>query len=153
MEGPVKVGDPAPEFETVDDKGQKVRLSDFRGKKVVLYFYPKDDTPGCTTQACGFRDNYPSIADKNAVVLGVSPDDVESHQQFKSKFDLPFPLLVDAGHKISDMYGVWGEQKFGERTFVGVRRSHFVIDESGKVIDTQYQVTPTDSVELSLKLL
>ena len=98
----LKIGDVAPDFEAVTDSGDKVKLSDFHGKRVILYFYPKDDTPGCTTQACGFRDNYAVIQDKNAVVLGVSPDDAESHQKFKSKFSLPFPLLVDEDHAISD---------------------------------------------------
>src|SRR5215217_1860597 len=104
----LKVGDLAPEFSAVTDAGKSVKLSDYRGKRVVLYFYPKDDTPGCTTQACGFRDSYPAIEEKNAVVLGVSPDDEKSHVKFKSKFNLPFTLLVDADHAIADAYGVWG---------------------------------------------
>ena len=149
----LKVGEAAPEFETLNDKNEAVKLSDFRGKKVVLYFYPKDDTPGCTAQACGFRDSYPQFEAKNAVVLGVSPDDVASHQQFKSKFDLPFPLLIDPDHKIAEAYGVWGERSMYGRTFMGVNRSHFVIDEQGKVIDAQYGVKPTDSPELSMKAL
>lgn len=146
-EATLKVGDPAPEFELLADDGSTVKLSGLRGKKVVLYFYPKDDTPGCTTQSCGLRDNYPKIQEKNAVVLGVSPDDQASHQAFKSKFDLPFPLLVDEGHKVADAYGVWGEQKFGERTFIGNIRSHFVIDENGKLADVQFQVSPQDSID------
>jgi peroxiredoxin Q/BCP len=149
----VKVGDAAPDFETVDDANNKVKLSDLRGKKVVLYFYPKDDTPGCTTQACGFRDQAPRLAEKNAVVLGVSTDDIASHQAFKSKYDLNFPLLIDPDHKISDQYGVWGERTLNERTFMGVHRSHFVIDEGGKVVDVQYNVAPADSPELSIKNL
>jgi peroxiredoxin Q/BCP len=149
----INVGDQAPDFETVNDQNEKVKLSDLKGKRVVLYFYPKDDTPGCTTQACGFRDNYAEIMDKNAIVLGVSPDDVKSHQGFKSKFDLPFPLLVDTDHAISEAYGVWGERSMYGRTFMGVNRSHFVIDEDGKVIDAQYGVKPDDSVELSRKAL
>ena len=149
----IKVGDAAPDFETVDDKNQRVKLSDFRGQKVVLYFYPKDDTQGCTTQACGFRDIYPSVSEKNAVVLGVSPDDVASHQAFKSKYELPFPLLVDPGHEIAETYGAWGERTVQDRTFMGVIRSHFVIDEQGKVADVQYNVRPADSAELSIKAL
>lgn len=149
----IKVGDQAPDFETLDDSAQTVRLSDYRGRKVVLYFYPRDDTPGCTTQACGFRDVYPQIADKNAVVLGVSPDDVESHQAFKSKYSLPFPLLVDKDHQIAEKYGVWGERTVGERTFMGIIRSHFVIDENGKVVDVQYAVNPAESPNLSVSLL
>jgi peroxiredoxin Q/BCP len=132
-----------------------VKLSDYRGKKVVLYFYPKDDTRGCTIQACGFRDAYPQVEEKGAVVLGVSPDDVESHQAFRDKFDLPFPLLVDTDHKIHDLYGTWGERKRpdSDETFMGVLRSHFVIDEEGKVKDAQYRVAPEDSPELSIKEL
>jgi peroxiredoxin Q/BCP len=149
----IKVGDMAPDFETVNDKNEKVRLSDLRGKRVVLYFYPKDDTPGCTAQACGFRDSYAEIEAKNAVVLGVSPDDVASHQKFKSKFDLPFPLLADTDHRICEAYGVWGERSMYGRTFMGVNRSHFVIDEQGRVVDVQYGVSPADSVERGIKVL
>jgi peroxiredoxin Q/BCP len=149
----IKPGDIAPDFETVNDQDEKVKLSDLRGQRVVLYFYPKDDTPGCTTQACGFRDNYSEIMSKNAVVLGVSPDDVKSHQGFKSKFDLPFPLLVDPDHQIAEAYGVWGERNFAGRTFMGIHRSHFVIGEDGKVIEAQYDVKPEASVELSMKAL
>ncbi len=143
----IKVGDLAPEFETVDDHDANVKLSDFRGRRVVLYFYPKDDTPGCTRQACGFRDTYGGIQQQNAVVLGVSPDGLESHQAFRDKFSLPFPLLVDEDRKICEAYGVWQERQrpTGEK-FMGVARSHFVIDEQGKVIDVQYNVSPEDSV-------
>jgi peroxiredoxin Q/BCP len=149
----LKIGDMAPDFETVDDKGQKVKLSDFRGRRVVLYFYPKDDTPGCTTQACGFRDNYDAVREKNAVVLGVSPDGVESHQKFRDKFGLPFPLLVDQDKTIANLYGVWGEREFAGRKYMGVQRSHFVIDEEGKLIDVKYGVRPNDSVALAIPLL
>src|SRR5213594_4808803 len=106
----LRVGDPAPSFEAKNDKGETVRLSDLKGKRIVLYFYPKDDTPGCTTQACGFRDSYPTIEEQNAVVLGISPDGVKSHQKFKTKFNLPFTLLVDQDHAISEAYGVWQEK-------------------------------------------
>ncbi|HEX5369365.1 MAG TPA: peroxiredoxin [Dehalococcoidia bacterium] len=149
----IKVGDQAPDFETVDDKNQKVKLSDLRGKRVVLYFYPKDDTPGCTRQACGFRDTYAGIEDKNSVVMGVSPDDVASHQAFKSKFNLPFPLLVDTSHDIAEAYGTWVERERDGNKFMGMARSHFVIDENGKVIDAQYNVSPEDSVSLSMAAL
>ena len=104
----IKVGDQAPDFETTNDKAEKVKLSDYRGKRVVLYFYPKDDTPGCTTQACGFRDIYGDGEVNNAVVLGVSPNGVESHQSFRDKFSLPFPLLTDEDKAIANAYGVWG---------------------------------------------
>jgi len=149
----LKVGDQAPDFETVNDKNERVRLQDFRGKKVVLYFYPKDDTPGCTTQACGFRDSYAQIEGSNAVVLGVSPDDATSHQAFKSKHNLPFPLLVDTDHGISEAYGTWQERERDGRKFMGMARSHFVIDENGKIADAQYNVSPADSSALSLAKL
>ncbi|MCB0113755.1 MAG: thioredoxin-dependent thiol peroxidase [Caldilineaceae bacterium] len=149
----LNVGDVAPDFEAATDSGETVKLSDFRGKRVILYFYPKDDTPGCTTQACGFRDNYTVIQDKNAVVLGVSPDDVASHVKFKNKFSLPFPLLADEDHAISEAYGVWGEKSMYGRTYMGVTRSHFVIDEAGKIADAQYKISPTDSNDLALKML
>src|SRR5882762_133744 len=121
------LGEPAPDFTLRSDDGRRLSLKDFRGKRVVLYFYPKDDTRGCTIQACGFRDSYPQVEEKNAVVLGVSPDGVESHQAFKSKFDLPFPLLVDEDKKISEAYGVWQERERDGQKFMGVARSHFVI--------------------------
>jgi peroxiredoxin Q/BCP len=149
----LQAGDAAPDFETVDDQHQPVRLSDLRGKRVVLYFYPKDDTPGCTRQACGFRDSYAGLEEKNSVVLGVSPDGLESHQAFKSKFGLPFPLLVDEDHEISEAYGVWGEREFNGNKFMGIFRSHFVIDEEGKIIDARYNVNPDESPELSLQAL
>ena len=142
----ITVGQDAPDFETIDDKGQKVKLSDFRGKKVVLYFYPKDDTPGCTRQACGFLDNYAAVQEKNAVVLGVSPDGEESHVAFRDKFSLPFPLLVDEDKAISSAYSVLRERERDGQKFMGVLRSHFVIDEQGKVADVQYNVSPEDSV-------
>lgn len=147
------VGDMAPEFELPADNGEIVRLADFRGKKVILYFYPKDDTPGCTTQACGFRDAYPQIEERNAVVIGVSPDDVDSHQKFKTKFDLPFLLVADTDHTLAEAYGVWGEKSIYGKTYLGVTRSHFVIDEQGRLLDVQGKISATDSVSQALKLL
>ena len=152
-DGTLKAGDPAPDFTTVTDTGATVKLADFRGKRVVLYFYPKDDTSGCTTQACGFRDNYPVIEEKNAVVLGVSPDGVTSHQKFKTKFDLPFTLLVDEDHSIAEAYGAWGEKSNDGKTYMGIIRSHFIIDEQGNIADAQVQVSPTESVERALAAL
>ncbi len=149
----LKVGDKAPDFEAVTDTGSKVKLSDFRGKRVILYFYPKDDTPGCTIQACGFRDNLPEIEAKDGVVLGVSPDDVKSHQKFKSKFNLPFTLLVDEDHAICDLYGTWGEKSMMGKTYMGVIRSHYVIDEKGVIVDAHVQVKPEDSVSFAVKAL
>ncbi len=149
----LNVGDQAPDFETVNEKNEPVRLLDFRGKRVVLYFYPRDDSPGCTTQACGFRDSYGQIEAKNAVVLGVSADDVASHQAFKTKYDLPFPLLVDREHKISEAYGTWRERERDGVKSMGMARSHFVIDEQGKVADVQYNVAPADSAEKAIGML
>jgi peroxiredoxin Q/BCP len=147
------VGDMAPDFELQDDTGKPVRLSNLRGKKVILYFYPKDDTAGCTTQSCGFRDNYPLIEEKNAVVLGVSPDGVASHQHFKTKFDLPFTLLVDDQHTVSELYGVWVEKSMYGNTYMGIERSHFVIDEQGKFAEIAVKVKPEESVQRAVAAL
>ncbi|HEU5012629.1 MAG TPA: thioredoxin-dependent thiol peroxidase [Roseiflexaceae bacterium] len=149
----LNIGDPAPDFALQSDSGETVRLSDFRGRRVVVYFYPKDDTPGCTTQACGFRDNYVQIEERNAVVLGISPDNVQSHQKFRTKFNLPFVLLADPDHHVAEAYGVWGERSMYGKTYMGIIRSHFVIDEDGKIADAQVQVSPADSVERALKAL
>ncbi len=153
MADPLQVGQMAPDFEAVTDTGDKIRLSDYRGKRVIIYFYPADDTPGCTTQSCGFRDHYPVIEEKNGVVLGVSPDGVASHQKFKTKFDLPFTLLVDEDHAICEMYGTWGEKSSFGKTYMGVIRSHYVIDEEGKIIEAQVKVKPEDSVAFAVKTL
>ena len=149
----LKVGDTAPDFTTVTDEGKTIRLSDYRGKRVVLYFYPADDTPGCTTQACSFRDNYLEIEERNAVVLGVSPDGVQSHQKFKTKYNLPFTLLVDEDHSITDLYGAWGEKTNYGKTYMGVIRSQVIIDENGKVIDTDYNVKADASYNEALVAL
>jgi peroxiredoxin Q/BCP len=146
----VQVGDQAPDFTTTTDSGDSVSLSDFRGKKVILYFYPKDDTPGCTSQACGFRDQYLTIEERNAVVLGVSPDGQKSHAKFRSKYELPFTLLVDEDHQIAEAYGVWGEKSMMGKKYMGVIRSHFVIDEDGRIAQAEVQVSPADSVERAL---
>ncbi|MGQ0603642.1 MAG: peroxiredoxin [Anaerolineales bacterium] len=130
-----------------------MQLASFRGKRVVLYFYPKDDTAGCTAQACGFRDNYPTVEANDAVVLGVSPDGAKSHQKFKTKKKLPFPLLTDADHAVAERYGVWGEKSLYGRKYMGIIRSHFVIDEDGKLADIQIKVSPQDSVKLALEKL
>jgi thioredoxin-dependent peroxiredoxin len=124
---------PAPEFALRDAAGNLVRLADLRGKKVVLYFYPKDDTPGCTRQACGFRDDHARFQDENVVVLGVSPDDEASHRAFADKFQLPFTLLADPGGKVAAAYGVWKEKSMAGRTYMGVERTTFLIDEQGIV--------------------
>ena len=149
----LQIGDQAPDFTALTDQQVQVQLRDYRGKRVVLYFYPKDDTSGCTTQACGFRDNYPAIEEQNAVVLGVSPDSAASHQKFKSKYNLPFTLLVDADHTIADTYGVWGEKSMYGKKYMGIIRSHFVIDEAGKIVDAQYKISPKDSTAKALTAL
>ena len=129
----LKVGDTAPEFTALDDSGRKVRLKDFRGRQVVLYFYPKDDTPGCTQEACDFRDRHTAFAARGAVVLGVSVDPVASHAKFKTKHGLPFPLLSDEDHHLVEAYGVWKEKSMYGRKFMGIERSTFLIDEKGKI--------------------
>jgi peroxiredoxin Q/BCP len=149
----LNIGDPAPDFAALTDAGATLRLSDYRGKRVVLYFYPADDTPGCTKQACGFRDSYPLIEEKNAVVLGVSPDDSKSHQRFRTKFDLPFTLLVDQDHQIAEQYGAWGEKSMYGKTTMGILRSHFVIDESGRIVALHYKVNAEASVAEALSAL
>ena len=126
-------GDAAPDFTTRDENGNQVKLSDFRGRKVALYFYPKDDTPGCTKEACSFRDNYSAVEEAGVKVLGVSLDDEASHQAFISKYDLPFTLLSDTDRSVSEAYGVYGEQRWGDKTYMGVARKTFLIDEEGKI--------------------
>ena len=129
----VKVGDRVPDFSTLDDSGRPVSLSDFKGKSVVLYFYPKDDTSGCTKEACDFRDAFPRFGKIDAEVAGVSPDSVESHVEFKKKYSLPFKLLADEGHKLADKFGVWKEKSMYGRKFMGVERTTVLIDPSGRV--------------------
>ncbi len=129
----MKVGDKAPDFAAADETGRTVKLADFKGKSVVLYFYPKDMTPGCTTEACSFRDNYSAIKKKGAVVLGVSKDSGASHVKFKDKYDLPFPLLADEDLKVIKAYGSWGERSMYGRKFIGIIRSTVVIGPDGKV--------------------
>ena len=129
----LEVGSKAPPFTLFDDNGQKVNLSDFKGKKVVLYFYSKDDTPGCTKEACAFRDGIDDLRDSGAVVLGVSADSVESHKKFSTKYDLNFPLLSDVDKKALQAYGVWKEKSLYGRKFMGIERTTYVIDEEGKI--------------------
>jgi peroxiredoxin Q/BCP len=138
----VEEGKPAPEFELTSDSGETVSLASLRGKPVVLYFYPKDDTPGCTAQACGIRDAWGEFERAGAVVLGVSPDDEASHAKFKQKYELPFPLLADTDHSVSEAYGVWGEKNLYGKTYWGVARSTFVIDADGTVAKVMRKVKP-----------
>lgn len=141
---PIPAGIPAPEFEMLDDTNVKRKLSDFRGKNVVLYFYPADDTPGCTKEACNFRDDYSAYENANVVVLGVSPDSVESHVKFKKKFQLQFPLLVDEGHQVCDVYGTWGPKKYLGKEYEGVLRTTFLIDGNGNIIKVFENVRPAE---------
>jgi len=138
----VTEGTLAPDFELTSDTGERVKLSELRGKPVVLYFYPKDDTPGCTTEACEFRDAYDVFRERGAEVLGVSPDDVTSHEKFKTKYQLPFTLLADPEHEVAEKYGVWGERKFAGKTYMGINRSTFVIDADGKVARAMLGIKP-----------
>lgn len=129
----IKEGDAAPDFTVKDQNGADVKLSDLRGQKIVLYFYPKDDTPGCTKQACSLRDGFSTFETRGIKILGISPDSEASHQKFISKFDLPFTLLADTNHQIADAYGSYGEKKFMGKTYTGVLRKTFLIDETGKI--------------------
>lgn len=138
----VEEGKPAPDFEATTDAGERVKLSDFRGKPVVLYFYPKNDTPGCTTQACGFRDAYSEFEQRGAVVLGVSPDDEASHARFKEKYELPFTLVADPEHSVAEKYGVWGEKNYAGKKYMGISRTTFVIDADGNVVKAMHNVKP-----------
>jgi thioredoxin-dependent peroxiredoxin len=149
----IRAGEPAPDFELPSDTGQPVSLSSLRGRPVVLYFYPKDDTPGCTKQACGLRDSYDAFRARGAVVLGVSPDDEASHQRFKAKHGLPFTLLADPGHEVAERYGVWVEKNAYGRTSMGIKRSTFVIDPDGRVTKALYGVKPDGHAELVLDAL
>jgi len=143
----------APDFTLEADGGREVSLSEHRGKKVVLYFYPKDNTPGCTTEACNFRDDYSPIIAAGAVVLGVSPDSVKSHDKFKLKLDLPFALLSDPDHKVAEMYGAWGEKKRYGKTYMGIIRSTFIIDETGRIIKVFPRVKVKDHSQEVLTVL
>jgi peroxiredoxin Q/BCP len=149
----VEEGKPAPDFEATTDTGARVKLSDFRGKPVVLYFYPKDDTPGCTKEACGFRDAYSEFEERGAVVLGVSPDDEASHERFKEKYELPFTLLADPDHAVAEQYGVWGEKNYAGRKYMGVSRTTFVIGADGNLVKAMNNVKPDGHPEKVLEVL
>ena len=146
-------GDAAPDFTLTSDSGDRVQLSGLRGKPVVLYFYPKDDTPGCTKQACGIRDAYGEFERAGAVVLGVSPDNEGSHVKFKNKYDLPFTLLADTDHVVADEYGVWGEKSYLGKKYKGVSRSTFVIDADGNVKKVMRDVKPATHADEVLAAL
>jgi peroxiredoxin Q/BCP len=137
-----QVGAHAPDFELPDQTGARLRLSDLRGRTVVLYFYPKADTPGCTQEACQFRDDLAGFGEKDVVLLGISPDPVQAQAKFGVKYGLPFPLLADADHAVSEAYGVWGLKKFLGKEYMGVRRTTFVIDEQGRIARVFENVKP-----------
>lgn len=149
----VEEGTPAPDFTLTSDAGESVSLSGLRGTPVVLYFYPRDDTPGCTVQACGIRDAWRDFQDAGAVVLGISPDDEASHASFKEKFQLPFPLLADTDRAVSDAYGVWGEKTYAGNTYMGVKRMTFVIDADGIVDRVFREVKPAEHADQVLEAL
>ena len=149
----VQEGKPAPDFELTSDGGETVRLSELRGKPVVLYFYPKDDTPGCTRQACGIRDACGEFERAGAVVLGVSPDDQRSHVKFKEKYELPFALLADTDHATAEDYGVWVEKSMYGKTYMGVERSTFVIGPDGTVVKELRKVKPDTHADDVLAVL
>jgi peroxiredoxin Q/BCP len=141
---PISAGVKAPEFTLLDDSGISRKLSDYRGKPVLLYFYPKDDTPGCTQEACNFRDDYSSYQQADVTILGLSPDPVKKHAKFKKKYNLPFTLLADTGHEVCDLYGVWGKKKFMGREYDGVLRTTFLIDADGNIAHVFEGVKPAE---------
>lgn len=147
----LKVGDKAPIFEGKDQNGNPISLNDFQGKKVVLYFYPKDNTPGCTAQSCNLRDNYKALLDNNYAVVGVSADSEKSHQNFIAKFDLPFPLISDTEKVVLEQYGVWQEKKNFGKTYMGIVRTTFVIDENGTIEEIIAKVDTKEHTEQILK--
>ena len=142
----LEVGDRAPAFTLVDQSGAKVKLTDFKGKRVVLYFYPKADTPGCTTQSCEVRDHRTDLAKLGAEVFGISPDTPAKQAKFDAKYTLGFPLLADEDHAVAEKYGAWGEKSMYGRKYMGIVRSAFVIDEKGKIAGAFYKVSPKDTV-------
>ena len=146
---PLKPGDKAPTFTLLDQSGDKVKLADYKGRKVLVYFYPKADTPGCTTQACGLRDAAPQIGD--TVVLGISPDKPAKQAKFDEKYGLGFPLLADEDHAVADAYGVWGEKSMYGKKYMGIARSAFLVDEKGKIAEAWYKVSPKDTAANLIK--
>ncbi len=147
----IKEGESAPDFTIKNAIGENVKLSNFRGKKVVLYFYPKDDTPSCTKQACSLRDGFAELEKANIEVLGISPDDEKSHQKFIAKYDLPFTLLADTNHEVADLYGTYGEKNMYGRKYTGIKRTTFLIDEKGKIVKVFKKVNVSEHADEVLK--
>ncbi|MDX1413112.1 MAG: thioredoxin-dependent thiol peroxidase [Candidatus Promineifilaceae bacterium] len=149
----LKIGDVAPEFELFNDENKLVKLSDYRGQRAIIFFYPRAATPGCTRQACGFRDNFPKIEAANGTVLGISPDTVSDLAKWRKEENLPYNLLADTDHAVADLYGVWGEKSNFGRVYMGIIRSHFIVDADGRLEDVQYKVSPEKSIEQALAKL
>jgi peroxiredoxin Q/BCP len=149
----LELGAQAPDFTLTADDGRRVSLSDYRGQKVIIYFYPKADTPGCTKQACAVRDVYSNIDAQGAVVIGISPDLPEALAKFRAKYDLPFILLSDPDHCVAEVYGAWGEKKRQDKISIGIIRSHFGVDEGGKLVELKLQVNPLTTADMALRLL
>jgi len=149
----LELGTRAPDFTLTSDEGKQVSLADFLGKKVVIYFYPKANTSGCTKQACAVRDVYADIDAKGAVVLGISPDEPEALVKFREKYDLPFILLSDPDHQVAEAYGVWGEKKMYGKSYMGIIRSHFGVDEEGRLVELDVKVKPLSTADMALRLI
>jgi thioredoxin-dependent peroxiredoxin len=149
----VEVGENAPGFELLSDTGETVRLSDFAGRTVVVYFYPKANTSGCTAQACALRDAYPRIEQRDAVVIGISPDQPEALVEFREEHDLPFVLLSDPDHQVAEAYGAWGEKTSSGKTYEGIIRSHFVVNAEGRIVESGHNVQPLSTADIAIKLI
>ncbi len=147
------IGEKAPDFELLNQDGKPVKLSDYRGKKVILFAYPKAGTSGCTTQACGLRDNFPRFEASNATVLGISPDEPAALRKWKDAENLPYDLVSDPDHRVLEAWGAWGEKSMYGKKYMGVVRSHWVIDENGVVVDEQVKISPADSIEQAVKFI
>ena len=147
----IQQGTPAPQFSLPDETGKIRNLSDFQGQTIVLYFYPKDDTPGCTTEACNFRDDYSAYEQAGVTILGISPDSPKSHTKFKEKFNLPFSLLADEEHEVCEQFGVWGQKKFMGREYEGILRNTYLISPSGEIVKTYEGVNPATHIGEVLK--
>ena len=149
----LQIGDPAPDFELLTDEGTPLRLSDFRGRRIVLFFYPRADTPGCTKQACGFRDRFPRIKTAAATVLGLSPDEPKDLAKWRAKEQLPYTLLSDPDHAVADAYGAWGEKSLYGKTYMGILRGHAIIGPDGRIEDLRLRIKPEESVETAVSFL